>query len=837
MKSFIKFTKTKFFVRATVSVVAVCLISTISIQANSARAEQRGLSNSDALMFSQNDITNWDPGECVERDLGSTGICGNSAKEIYISVLSQEYDMVHVAAIFGSISHEGGFNPVMWQGNAVGDGGVWQNGRNFDYYYNNCGDSCGVGVGAFQITWGLSKYLQKINSDAPDLLEYFKNPAEYSYGYYYKPSGDYDTYGDAVLAKVGKATFRKLVEFEVAYLWNDKEAFKSESDLYLAADWWTENFENCENCCGAADKDKSCEQIGLRRKSAKKAYAEYKDFKCSDDGDVPSSASSGSSNSGSASSSGSSSSSSTGSDVTIIGDSITATAKSAILAKLPDADIHAKPCKTVGMDVTITCGGANPPNESGLNIAKQLEEDNKLRDNIFFLLGTNASGFDKLEDALKVIGSERKIYLMSLYESSNNHADQNTTIEKIVKDNENVSLVDWSAAVKDKASTLLIDGTHPNAEGSKIFADLIANALGDPDDCTTYEGKYPEYLQASEPWGGLDYGGCTFATCACGPTSMAMLATVAAGQDIFPTDVADLTKGTQYYWATTGSGMAALDKIVGDHYKFEVETVSYDSLSDAETKMRDYLKQGYMIHLSGAGSPPFSTGGHYIGIFSIDSDDNVSTANSSKGLGGNAEMPLHSLVQAGMHGSAFSIIKGSGNKKSCSTNICDDGNKTNSSSSGSDVVKSVEEIIALANKNGSTYTWGGGHTSDSSVFDNMLNGSPINVDCTGFASLVMYKTYGKMTSFTSSSIFSDPLYEEVSRADVRPGDVFVYESPSGHGGIVIEASGGVVTKIAEAGGSEGRSGSNNNIGYSNTGDFSITNINGRNGHFFRWKGN
>lgn len=163
--------------------------------------------------------------------------------------------------------------------------------------------------------------------------------------------------------------------------------------------------------------------------------------------------------------------------------------------------------------------------------------------------------------------------------------------------------------------------------------------------------------------------------------------------------------------------------------------------------------------------------------------------------------------------------------------VCNGGGAVNG-----DVLSAVQFIIDLANKNGSTYTWGGGHTSDSSVFDAMLSGSPINVDCTGFASLVMYKAYGQMTSFTSASIFSDPLYEEVSRSDVRPGDVFAYNSPHGHGGIVVEASNGVVTKIAETGGTEGRSGANSNIGYSGADSYSVTNMNSSNGHFFRWKG-
>lgn len=166
-------------------------------------------------------------------------------------------------------------------------------------------------------------------------------------------------------------------------------------------------------------------------------------------------------------------------------------------------------------------------------------------------------------------------------------------------------------------------------------------------------------------------------------------------------------------------------------------------------------------------------------------------------------------------------------------NTCTGGN--------SQALSVVSAIIELANKNGSEYTWGGGHSGDASVFDNMLNNNaPINVDCTGFASLVMYKTYGQMTTFTSSSIFSDPMYKEVPKTEARPGDIFAYNpstgADSGHGGVVIEVNNGEVTKIAETGGMEGRSGRNNNIGYSSTGDYTIGVINSSAGHIFRWNG-
>ncbi len=163
-------------------------------------------------------------------------------------------------------------------------------------------------------------------------------------------------------------------------------------------------------------------------------------------------------------------------------------------------------------------------------------------------------------------------------------------------------------------------------------------------------------------------------------------------------------------------------------------------------------------------------------------------------------------------------------------------NTSGASIGGQNVVQAVKDIIELANQNGSEYTWGGGHSGNESDFQAMLSGAPINVDCTGFASLSIYKAFGTMTSFTSQSIFNNDQYEEIDRSNVQPGDVFAYNSPEGHGGIVIEVDNGTVTKIAETGGWEGRSGRNNNIGYSGSNSWSVTNMNGPNGHFFRWKG-
>ena len=202
------------------------------------------------------------------------------------------------------------------------------------------------------------------------------------------------------------------------------------------------------------------------------------------------------------------------------------------------------------------------------------------------------------------------------------------------------------------------DDINANVDASandSVDINNIDNQISSAKGCATYDGDYPEYLQSAEPWGSMDYGGKTIGRAGCGAASMAMLATYVTGQDIYPQDVANLTKSSPYY-ATTGAGMANLDKKVCEQYGCEVITVPYGSQSDALTKLEQYLKDGYVIHLSGAGSRPYSSGGHYVGLAGYN-DGNTMVLNSA--FGGNKEYSLRDVVYNGMHGGAFSAIRGS----------------------------------------------------------------------------------------------------------------------------------------------------------------------------------
>ena len=221
--------------------------------------------------LSQNNINMVKPCSSDNSSTTFSSICGDTPREKYWSALRQTFDEIHTAAIFGSIDHEGSFGPTLWQYNIVPAGsGSFKEGITWERLYNCSGSNCPGGIGAFQITWSLGPYLQYVNENDSNLIDYFKNPT-------------YSLNGDAALGQIGVTDFDKLVQQEIDFVLNsiNQEEFNAATTLEEATDWWTMKYENCGNCCGSADDDHSCEQIALRRESAQKEYDELKGFTCS----------------------------------------------------------------------------------------------------------------------------------------------------------------------------------------------------------------------------------------------------------------------------------------------------------------------------------------------------------------------------------------------------------------------------------------------------------------------------------------------------------------------------------------------------------------------------
>lgn len=172
----------------------------------------------------------------------------------------------------------------------------------------------------------------------------------------------------------------------------------------------------------------------------------------------------GSSNSGSSGpsnpSTGGSSDATDGSNVTIIGDSITEGSSSQLRAKLPNADINGKTSRQFA---------------TGISIAKSTN----LRDKVVFALGTNSAYLtqSQVQDAIDTIGPDREIYFVTNYGKAD-YSNNNALLRAAARDNSNVHIIDWAGAVSaDPTKNISNDGIHPTNYGKQLFADLIAQAV------------------------------------------------------------------------------------------------------------------------------------------------------------------------------------------------------------------------------------------------------------------------------------------------------------------------------------------------------------------------
>ena len=378
-----------------------------------------------------------------------------------------------------------------------------------------------------------------------------------------------------------------------------------------------------------------------------------------------------------------------GSDITWIGDSYSCGALSIIKSTFPGISFGGSECDSnsyimsnKGVSDRYGGGTANPP---ALTILKRIVDAGELKPYLVMAIGTNA-GWD--DDEVKEFNnimashSDTRVILVTAKAKAHLLADNintNDRLKTLANSKDNYYLADWAAAYD--ASYFVNDSVHPNANGGyDKWVEVIANAIsGAKAKCTTHQGDYPQYYQgnyeasdhenAPGDWTSIPYDGGTVLDSGCGAVSMAMLATVAAGKDIYPQDIIEITKPKVYvYYSPT-----ELDPLVGEKYGFEVIAESYSSKSDAYNKIKDYMNRGYMIHLSGEGQHPgfsgYATDGHYVGLFSIDSNDKVWVANSN-GLG-NSQVDLQNIIDA-IHNGVFTAIKG-GNSSDACFNYCNNG--------------------------------------------------------------------------------------------------------------------------------------------------------------------
>ena len=168
-----------------------------------------------------------------------------------------------------------------------------------------------------------------------------------------------------------------------------------------------------------------------------------------------------------------------GSDVTWIGDSISAMSDAEIKAKLPNADIYSKGSKHFWMDASDSAGG-----QSGITILRQLSEQNKVRDILVFALGTNdpnAVTMENIQTVLDLAKNAKQIIFMTNHTLDANYDKNNENFKAAAANDSRVKVADWEAAVKGKETQYLTAGdnyVHPKDQAAReLFVQTIIDAM------------------------------------------------------------------------------------------------------------------------------------------------------------------------------------------------------------------------------------------------------------------------------------------------------------------------------------------------------------------------
>ena len=170
------------------------------------------------------------------------------------------------------------------------------------------------------------------------------------------------------------------------------------------------------------------------------------------------------------------------------------------------------------------------------------------------------------------------------------------------------------------------------------------------------------YAQCDSQWGSLKYGsegingstGGTICSAGCGPTSFATIATNLKKTSITPDKTADAAGLGGMYVSGSGSSWG-ITQFLADKYGLQYGVVNV-SAGNAVSTITTYLQQGWMVHTSGAGSAPFTTGGHYIAIVGITEDGKWWVANSVSD-GTLTTYDPQAVVSAGMNLSNVRVVK------------------------------------------------------------------------------------------------------------------------------------------------------------------------------------
>lgn len=146
----------------------------------------------------------------------------------------------------------------------------------------------------------------------------------------------------------------------------------------------------------------------------------------------------------------------------MIGDSITVRSENALWNVMPHAKINGE----VGRQLTTAPG-----------LVAQARRSGDLGQVLVIALGTNGNGgAAELDQAIDAAGPHQKVVLVTIDAARPWEGPVNADIRAVAAAHPDVTLADWHHTISGK-EYLLVDGVHPNSQGSVLFARTVADAV------------------------------------------------------------------------------------------------------------------------------------------------------------------------------------------------------------------------------------------------------------------------------------------------------------------------------------------------------------------------
>lgn len=428
LKRFLKFTKV---LLCSLTIVALCVSQTFALTAE--QADYYNLNNIRWYDADSNMQVCFNP--------ASLNVAGSTAAEkVWSGLISVGLTPEQAAAVMGNISYESGFNPFRANSDSLG-AVTWEQQVKMD----------GPALGLIQ--WMNDFRQNMLKTLDSNLRQYFLDVSKYKGSYV-----DESNYQNAI-SQIGEEAYDAVLAHEIQFLKDtidDNAIFQRflskptiEEGTYT---FCMENERPGEEHCSPSSVSGR-----IRIEDALKYYNLYKDK-----------------------SSTSSNTTQDGSNVTIIGDSITVgitndaskeeIAGTNLINDLSGAYVNAKVGRTW---------------DEGVQVLKDLKDDNNLKNIVVFSLGTNnADGISKddVQQVYDIVGENRKLVLVTNYtnvdSAKKGYKKTNEIIKSFASTHPNVSILNYADVLSSDPSKYIgSDNIHPSAEGRQKYLDLLLSAI------------------------------------------------------------------------------------------------------------------------------------------------------------------------------------------------------------------------------------------------------------------------------------------------------------------------------------------------------------------------